>query len=183
MNQERTNVWGQCMWVGAPLRSPGSELLESDVKVRLRVSSEYEKYQPWGNERNNSNPMYQFSTSGVATETGNTQLVKNEVLDTINVVPNPYYAYSNYETSRLDNRIKIINLPERATIKIYDISGTLIRTLEKDNSRTEVEWDLRNEARIPISGGMYMFHVSVPNVGETTIKWFGALRPADLENF
>lgn len=181
--QERINIWGQCMWVGAPLKTEEGELLESDVNIRLRVATKYEKYQPWGDERNNSNPMYQFSTSGVATETGNTDVVENEVLDTINVVPNPYYAYSNYESGRLDNRIKIINLPERATIKIYDISGTLIQTLEKDNSRTEIEWDLTNEARIPISGGMYMFHVSVPDVGETTIKWFGAMRPTDLENF
>lgn len=181
--QTLQEIWQQCMWIGAPLRQENKEMLESDVRIRLRVGKEYEQHQTGSDVENDLNPMYQFSTSGVATETGNSDLVENEVLDTINVVPNPYYAYSNYESSRLDNRIKIINLPERATIKIYDISGTLIQTLEKDNSRTEIEWDLTNEARIPISGGMYMFHVNVPDVGETTIKWFGAMRPTDLENF
>jgi hypothetical protein len=176
-------AWGQCMWVGAPLLRDGEELLSTDVKVRLRVATQYEKYQTGNDNENDLNPMYGFSTSDVATDNNMNAVLKEEVLDTINVVPNPYYAYSNYEGSRLDNRIKIINLPERATIKIYDISGTLIRTLNKDNPSTEVEWDLRNEHRIPISGGMYLIHVNVPNVGSTTLKWFGAMRPADLENF
>ena len=30
-----------------------------------------------------------------------------QTLELINVVPNPYYGYSEYETSQLDNRIKI----------------------------------------------------------------------------
>ncbi len=180
---EHYDVWKQCMWVGAPLLREEEELLSNEAKVRLRVGTKYERFKTGNDVENDLNPMYQFSTSGVATEKRNTALLKDEVLDTINVVPNPYYAYSNYEGSRLDNRIKIINLPEKATIKIYDISGTLIRTLDKDNSSTEIEWDLRNDARIPISGGMYMIHVKVPNVGETTLKWFGAMRPTDLENF
>ncbi len=182
-NPDFSDAWLQCMWVGTPVLREGEELLSSDVKVRLRVASQYEKYQTGNDNENNLNPMYGFSTSNVATDKEKTSVLKEEVLDTINVVPNPYYAYSNYEESRLDNRIKIINLPERATIKIYDISGTLIRTLEKDNPSTELEWNLRNENRIPISGGMYMIHVSVPNVGTTTLKWFGAMRPTDLENF
>lgn len=181
--QEKNQIFGQCMWVGAPLLRDGEELLANEATVRLRVGTEYEKYQTGDDEVNDLDPMYQFSTSGVATEKGETAVLKDQVLDTINVVPNPYYAYSNYEGSRLDNRIKIINLPEKATIKIYDVGGTLIRTLEKDNPSTEVEWDLRNQARIPISGGMYLMHVKVPNVGETTLKWFGAMRPTDLENF
>lgn len=181
--QDRINVWGQCMWVGAPLLREGKELLGTDARVRLRVASRYEEFVPKGNPRNDEKPMYEFSTAGIATDTGNRDLLAEEVLDTIKVVPNPYYAYSNYESSRLDNRIKIINLPQEATIKIYEMNGTLVRTLQKDNSRTEVEWDLTNEARIPISGGMYLMHVNVPDVGETTLKWFGALRPTDLENF
>ena len=43
--------------------------------------------------------------------------VPTSVLDVINVVPNPYYAFSQYETSKLDNRVKITNLPEVCTIR------------------------------------------------------------------
>ena len=101
----------------------------------------------------------------------------------INVVPNPYYAYSTYETSQLDNRIKITNLPRRATISIYTISGTLVKQIKKNDQMTSIDWDLKNQANVPIAGGVYLIHVNVPDVGEKVIKWFGALRPVDLENF
>ena len=32
-------------------------------------------------------------------------------LEMINVVPNPYKAYSEYERNRIDSRVKITNLP------------------------------------------------------------------------
>ncbi len=104
-------------------------------------------------------------------------------LDLINVVPNPYYAYSGYETTRLDNRIKFINLPQACTISIYSVSGTLVRKFRKDNDLTYLDWDLKNANNIPIAGGVYICHVDVPGVGERVIKWFGVLRPIDLQNF
>ena len=66
--------------------------------------------------------------------------------------PNPYYAYSkDYETDRLDTRIRITNLPERATLKIFTVNGALIRQIEKDDrGSTTVDWDLKNAANIRI---------------------------------
>ena len=45
------------------------------------------------------------------------------------------------------------------------------------------DWDLKNEALVPIAGGVYIIHVDVPDVGEKVVKWFGALRPTDVNNF
>ena len=105
----------------------------------------------------------------------------DDLLDNIHPVPNPYYAYSAYETDRLDNRIKIINLPQRATVKIYTIDGTLIRTLVKNNVNTTfIDWDLKNQQNIPIASGMYLMHVNVEGVGEKVLKWFGAMKPVDI---
>jgi hypothetical protein len=104
-------------------------------------------------------------------------------LQLIKVVPNPYYAFSEYETSRLDNRVYITNLPQRCTVKIYTVNGSLVRTLTKDSPTAFLEWDLQNHARIPIASGMYIMHVNVPDVGEKVLKWLGVMRPADLENF
>ena len=56
-----------------------------------------------------------------------------------------YYGYSTYETNQLDNRVKITNLPNIATIKIFTVSGTLVRTLKKDDSMTSIDWDLKND--------------------------------------
>jgi hypothetical protein len=104
-------------------------------------------------------------------------------LDEVNVVPNPYYAFSGYESGRLDNRVKITNLPEVCTVRIYNLSGTLIRTYMKADPLTSLEWDLKNETNVPISGGVYIIHVDVPGVGQKVLKWFGILRPTDLDTF
>jgi flagellar hook assembly protein FlgD len=101
----------------------------------------------------------------------------------INVVPNPYYAFSTYETSQLDNRMKITNLPTRATISIYTISGTLVRQLKKDDAFTFIDWDLKNTFGIPVASGLYVIHVDAKGVGEKVLKWFGVMRPVDLDTF
>jgi hypothetical protein len=49
-----------------------------------------------------------------------------------------------------------------------------------DNS---AEWDLKNEKNVPVASGVYLFVVDAPNIGSKTLKWFGAMRPADVSNF
>jgi len=64
------------------------------------------------------------------------------------------------------------------------MNGSLIRQFNKDDSSiTSIDWDLKNQARIPIASGMYLIHVDVPGVGEKVLKWFGVLRPIDLDSF
>lgn len=132
---------------------------------------------------NNGLPMFNYSTAELASIIDDAS-ADSSVLDLINVVPNPYYAYSQYEESRLDNRVKIVNLPDQCTITIYSINGTLIRQYSKDdNSQTYIDWDLKNNKFVPIASGVYLIHVAVPEVGEVVLKWFGALRPTDLDSF
>lgn len=110
--------------------------------------------------------------------------VAEDALEDIRIVPNPYYAYSKYETSKLDNRIIITNLPQTVTVRIYTINGTLVRTLEKDDDTiTFLEWDLKNQSRVPIASGMYIYHIDAPGIGETILKWMAVMRPIDLDNF
>ena len=131
---------------------------------------------------NNFNPIYRFSTDDIVAEIGNNSVARSSI-DMINVVPNPYYGYSEYETNQLDNRIKITNLPQKATISIFTLSGTLVRTLKKDDSSiSSIDWDLKNDYGIPIASGLYVIHVKT-NEGEKVLKWFGALRPIDLDTF
>jgi hypothetical protein len=126
--------------------------------------------------------MYTFSTKGISTVTNNVEKAKSD-LDLINVVPNPYYAYSNYEVDQLDNRIKITNLPKKCTVTIYSANGTIIRQYNKDESGTTIDWDLKNFAGIPISGGLYLIHIKSEGVGERVVKFFGALRPVDFNAY
>ena len=135
-----------------------------------------------GSAVNSYNPTYSFSTDGIVAVTRDNDVAKT-ALDIINIVPNPYYGYSSYEVNQLDNRVKITNLPFRAIIKIFTVSGTEVRTLNKDNSMTSIDWDLKNNFGIPIASGLYVIHIKAPGIGEKVIKWYGALRPIDLDTF
>ena len=137
------------------------------------------------NPLNSFNPIYNFSTDDIVAVKGDDGVAKS-ALDMINVVPNPYYGYSSYEVNQLDNRVKITNLPQVATIKIFTVSGTLVRELKKDDAVTSIDWDLKNDFGIPIASGMYVIHVETYINGKKknkVIKWFGALRPIDLDSF
>jgi hypothetical protein len=60
----------------------------------------------------------------------------------------------------------------------------LIRTLRKDDpTATYLDWDLLNQNKVPIASGSYIIHVDAPGIGEKTVKWFGVLRPVDLDTF
>jgi hypothetical protein len=131
---------------------------------------------------NSFNPTYSFNTNDIVAITSDNDVAK-DALDIINIVPNPYYGYSSYEVNQLDNRVKITNLPKRATIKVFTVSGTEVRSLTKDNGLTSIDWDLKNNFGIPISSGLYILHINADGVGEKIIKWYGALRPIDLDTF
>ena len=143
------------------------------------------------NSLNSFNPTYSFSTDDIVAIKGDVDVALG-AMEKIKVVPNPYYGYSTYENNQLDNRVKITNLPERATVKIFSVSGTLIRTLKKDDSMTSIDWDLKNDFGIPIASGLYMIHVRAKLWDaiskdfvekDKVIKWFGSLRPIDLDTF
>ncbi|HEX7414112.1 MAG TPA: hypothetical protein VF411_08700, partial [Bacteroidia bacterium] len=134
------------------------------------------------NPQNGNFPMYTFNTNSLAASTYQLGTAQSE-LAKINIVPNPYYAHSSYEQTRIDLEVKIINLPVKCTVKIYSLAGTLVRTLNKDNTDTYITWDLHNSSNIQIASGLYILHIDAPGIGERIIKWFGVMRPYDLQSF
>lgn len=150
---------------------------------------------------NNNYPMYKFSTADIYAQTNQGSTAKN-ALDLIRVVPNPYYGYSTYETqNRLDSRVRITNLPNKCKVRIYTLNGTLVRVIDRDVTGQEdltvkevsefqrgkyvsfQDWDLKNQSGIPVASGLYIFHIDAPGVGEKIVKWFGVMRPLDLQNY
>ncbi len=183
------SFYHQVMYVGMPMGVKGTDWLSTDVTLKIRVSKPYGRYfngfppdslYP-GDDFNNFYPAYAFSTKGLATEQPNPEKQKTD-LDLINIVPNPYYAYSAYEHNTLDNRVKLTNLPQKCDITIYNVSGVKVKQFSKDNPLTTIEWDLKNFAGVPIAGGVYYIHVKAPE-GERVIKWFAILRIPDLNTF
>jgi hypothetical protein len=176
----KRELYGSLTWVAYPLLNQGQTLLSTDATVKLRVNKEYKNYV--GSGENGGKPMYSWSMDKIATEVGQSQALQ-EVLDMINVVPNPYNAFSEYERNKIDNRIKIINLPEKCSISIYTTNGKLVKRIEKDSPINYQDWTLTNHANIPISSGVYLIHVEVPNIGDRVLKAFIAMRMVDLQNF
>jgi hypothetical protein len=185
-------VWySTAAWVGMPLAIAGKEWLNNDVRIRIRIAKPYKKFfstpldsASIANSQNGHKPMYRFETESVATEYNNPEKAKSD-LDLIQVVPNPYYAYAGgpgYERNALDTRVKITNLPESCVVSIYNVSGTMIRQITKDELKTSVDWDLTNFAGVPVAGGVYIIHIKADS-GEKIIKWFGGLRIPDLNVF
>ena len=160
--------------------------VKSDLKIRFRVVGQYcvdvlDYAKPDSVALNANMPMYEFNTSEISTLRNHTETAIS-ALDLIRVVPNPYYGYSAYELTQLSNMVKVTNLPQTCTISIYSLNGNLIRRITKDSDQTFVEWDIKNQYGIPVASGVYIFHIDAPNIGEKIVKWFGALRPQDLNS-
>jgi hypothetical protein len=185
-NIAKANFWRACRWIGMPTLRPGNNFdpyteLPTQTRIRIRMNSAYSN-RVLADGPNDGNPQFLFNTANIATRTYQDTIGKG-AMETIRVVPNPYYGFSTYEASQLDNLVKITNLPETCTISIFTPNGTLIRQIRKDNSMTYVEWDLKNTYSVPIASGVYIIHVDAGALGEKIVKWFGALRPVDLNSF
>lgn len=160
--------------------SNGMPVPPTEVKFRLRVKKPY-KYFVTNENKNNYNPRYRFDTDSVYAE-------KNiqfgiDAMETIRAVPNPYFAYSEYEINPVENKIKITNLPQTCKITIYTVDGSLVRRIVKDDESTEVTWDMKNTAKVPIASGTYLIHIDGGELGEKVIKWMGIMRELDLDSF
>jgi hypothetical protein len=82
-------------------------------------------------------------------------------LDKIRVVPNPYIVRNDWEPSRDYSRLAFTHLPDKCTIRIYTLSGDLLRTLEHDSPDLDgnENWDLLTKNNQKIAAGIYIYHV------------------------
>ena len=180
-----------------PMLSYADGLIPEDVRVKMRTNNSYQV--ETGDKRtgtgvNNYHPQYRFSIDGLEAD-GLTEEGVESALDEILVVPNPYYGFSEYETSQFTNTIRVTNLPAKAVVTIYTLEGKFIRQYQRDevgmtpegNNRgirkaqinPALEWDLRNSKGIPVASGVYLIHIQAEGLGERTIKWFGVSRQFD----
>ena len=62
------------------------------------------------------------------------------------------------------------NLPNDVTIKIYSLSGVLLRTLDKSDASSILRWDLENESGLRVASGMYIALISNQEFGDKVLK-------------
>ena len=109
-----------------------------------------------------------FGSGGASNELADADLQQ------IAVVPNPFIAANEITRGVGRQRILFTNLPPQATIRIYTISGNLVRILEHtDQSGTE-EWDVRTRFDLLVASGNYYYHVTTPD-GRTHLGRFAVI--------
>lgn len=134
------------------------------------------------------NDVYQFSTLEGTTVTEDQEKARWEK---VNVYPNPLFGYntlSNYYSNTPDEPfVTFTNLPEQITIKIYSLSGLLLRTLDTEDKDSPaspfLRWDLQNESELRVASGMYLAIVSSPKYGEKVLKFAVILPQKQIQRF
>lgn len=192
------------------LLSVADGLVPNELTIKMRVSNPFGFATVIDEEGTTSNnkydgakvggfPAFEFTIENAASQALTVDQYEG-ALENVNVVPNPYYAYSAYERSEFDNTVKITNLPARADITIYSLDGKFIRTFLRDEQPVnkpngspvstqqgfpDVSWDLKNSKGVPVASGVYLIHVRAEIEGvfeERVIKWFGVGRKFDPSN-
>ncbi len=113
-----------------------------------------------------------------------------DLFEKVNVYPNPLYGYNPYTAynnlAADDPFVTFTNLPnEEISIKIYSLSGQLLRTLVKDPNSTSpfLNWNLQNDSGLRVASGLYLAIVSSPKYGDKVLKFSIIMPQKQLPRF
>ena len=135
------------VWWGAPYEAGDWALFEYANPIQVGVDE------------------FTWKTSGFVTGGA----VSQAEIDMINVYPNPYYGFHELETSRSDKYVSFNHLPEKATIRVFNLGGTMVRQIDKNDVGQFATWDLSNQYGYPVASGLYIIHVET-DFGEKILK-------------
>ena len=108
---------------------------------------------------------YRFNT----TESTYSDDLAKQQLDKINVFPNPYYGVNSQEINKYEKFVTLNHLPDNATIRIFNLAGQLVRTIEKSEAGQYQRWDLLTDSGLPVASGLYVIYIDMPDLGATKI--------------
>ena len=194
-------IWASMAYLAPGFAMKSGNIPPGELRIKLRVERPFNIYRATGN--NQGYPLYEFSLDALQARKNQEDVAKS-ALDLLNIVPNPYYAYSSYELMQSEPLVKITNVPPRCDIRIYSLDGRFIREFKVNENypdqvlngqarlgefghalaeaqiRTSVDWDLRNFAGVQVGAGVYLVHVLVPGVGERVLKSFVVPRETEM---
>ena len=100
---------------------------------------------------------------------------KQNQFDKMNVYPNPLFAYNPlggaFGYANDEPFVIFSNLPEKVNISIYSLSGSLIKSISKEDLSASYRWDLKNEYGNRIASGLYIAIIEVPGLGQRILKF------------
>jgi hypothetical protein len=120
-------------------------------------------------ERNPSRlDLFRYTVEGGEWKTADAK----EKMRNIFVVPDPYVASNNLEPiyelgGYSQRRVDFVNLPPKCTIRIFTVSGKLIKKIEHESLEDfgRHSWDLTTEDGPEVAFGMYFFVVEAKDIG------------------
>ncbi len=107
---------------------------------------------------------YEFETPANEPETG----ITKAQLDRISIFPNPYFGH-NVVAEWDQQYVTISPLPRSCVIRIFSLSGSLIRTLNHKNTSFH-QWDLKNRHGKAVASGLYLLVIDIPDLGQHLLK-------------
>jgi hypothetical protein len=127
------------------------------------------------------NDAFYFTT--VDEDVAETEQMKS-LMDKIKVVPNPYIATNLLEEAVQNvylnqrRRIMFTHLPASCEIKIFTVSGLLVRAIDVDNTFDNgiAYWDLLTSENLEVAAGIYLYHVKAKATGDSILGKFAIIK-------
>jgi hypothetical protein len=127
-----------------------------------------------------SHDVFEFIMHGESLD----ESVAKSSLANIKVVPNPYIVANAWEPTnpysdgRGERQLHFIHLPPVCTIRIFNVSGQLVATLNHNTPNwrdgTEI-WNMLSKDQLDISYGVYVYYVDAGSLG-TKIGKFAVIK-------
>ena len=96
------------------------------------------------------------------------EAVKADV-EKINVFPNPYYGANPQELNKYQRFVTFSHLPKKAIIRIFNLAGQLVQTINHETDSQFEKWNLLNQSALPVASGLYIAYIEMPDLGKTKI--------------
>ncbi len=113
--------------------------------------------------------------------------ITTDDLERVRVSPNPYIVAHEGIRSSFEGKIYFTNLPRKAKIDIYTSSGSLVRSINHDESTSDdpdkeavVVWDLFSLNRQRVASQLLIAEISTPSGAKVVRKFSVIVGPARL---
>ena len=79
----------------------------------------------------------------------------------VRIVPNPYIVKAGeFNFTGEDNRLLFANLPAYCVLRIYTVTGDLIKTIQHNSGSADENWDQVTDSNQLIASGVYILQIS-----------------------
>jgi hypothetical protein len=114
----------------------------------------------------------QIEFRGTTATLGSSFAKVSDEVSVAEALPESFELKQNYPNPFNPSTTIAFSLPEASevTIKVYDLSGNLVRTLVNDNRTAgehEVTWNGLNDKGVRVSSGVYIYRIEAGNFAQT----------------